>query len=88
MQIGEKYNFREENFHRLLTFAAPMDATPPNFMQKTFTNSHKPQNSQKFLPSKVFRYTVFVGSVVTLLDTIDSPATSGSSYLQHSTWQT
>ena len=41
MRIGEKYNFRGENFRRLLTFAAPKDATPPNFVEKTFTNGHK-----------------------------------------------
>ena len=40
-RIGEKYNFHGENFHRLLTFAMPKDATPPNFAEKTFANSHK-----------------------------------------------
>ena len=59
--------------------AVPMGAMPSNFTEKTFANSHKPRNSRKFSPLKVFRYTVFVGSVVTLLDTIDSPDTSGSS---------
>ena len=39
--IGEKYDFRGENFHGLLACAAPKDATPPNFTEKTFTNSHK-----------------------------------------------
>ena len=34
----EKCNFCGENFHRLLAFAMPKDATPPNF---TFANSHK-----------------------------------------------
>ena len=28
LQIIEKYDFRGENFHGLLTFAAPKDATP------------------------------------------------------------
>jgi len=32
--------------------------TPPNFAEKTFANSYKPQNLRKFSPSKVFRYTV------------------------------
>ena len=41
LRIGEKYDFREENFHELLTFAIPKDATPPNFVEKTFANSHK-----------------------------------------------
>jgi len=27
-QIGEQYNFRRENFHGLLAFATPKDATP------------------------------------------------------------
>ena len=41
-RIGEKYNFREENFCGLLAFASPpKDATPQNFTEKTFTNSHK-----------------------------------------------
>ena len=30
-----------ENFHRLLPFAMPVGATPPNFAEKTFTNSHR-----------------------------------------------
>ena len=30
-RIGEKYDFRRENFHRLLAFAMPEDTTPPNF---------------------------------------------------------
>ena len=40
-QIGEKCDFRRENFRGLLAFAAPKDATPPNFMEKTFADSHK-----------------------------------------------
>ena len=41
-QIGEKNIFHRENFHRLLAFAAQKDdATPPNFTEKTFMNSHK-----------------------------------------------
>ena len=45
----EKYDFYEENFCGLLAFTAPMDATPPNFTDKTFTNTHK---TAKFM--KVF----------------------------------
>jgi len=39
--IGEKDDFCGENFHRLLAFAVPKDATPQNFVEKTFANSHK-----------------------------------------------
>ena len=52
-QIGEKYDFCWEIFRGLLSFAAPKDATLPNFTQKTFTNTHK---TTKF--TKVFCYTV------------------------------
>ena len=48
-QIGEKYDFPREKFRILLAFAAPKDAMPPNFMEKTFANSHK---TEKF--AKVF----------------------------------
>ena len=41
LRLGEKYDIRRENFHRLLTFVAPKDSTPQNFMEKTFTNNHK-----------------------------------------------
>ena len=40
-RIGEKYDFRGENFYGLLASAAPKDATPPNFTEKTFANRHK-----------------------------------------------
>ena len=33
-RIGEKCDFRGENFRRLLAFAAPKDATLPNFAEK------------------------------------------------------
>ena len=32
--IDEKYGFHRENFHILLAFAVPKDATPPNFVEK------------------------------------------------------
>ena len=54
-QIGEKYDFHWENLRRLLAFTMPKDTTPPNFVEKTFANSHKPR---KFSPSKVSHYTV------------------------------
>ena len=53
-QIGVKYDFHGENFRKLLTFPTPKDATPPNFTEKTFTNSHK---TAKF--TKVSHYTVY-----------------------------
>ena len=53
-----KIRFRWENFRRLLAFAVPKDTMPPNFAEKTFTDSHKTRNLRKFSPSKVFRYTV------------------------------
>ena len=40
-RIGEKHDSRGENFRRLLACAVPKDATPPNFAEKTFVNSHK-----------------------------------------------
>ena len=40
-RIGEKYDFRGENFRRLLALATPKDTTPQNFMEKTFKISHK-----------------------------------------------
>ena len=57
-RIGEKYNFHRENFRGLLAFAVPKDAMPPNFVEKTFVNSHKTVKFVKFSPSKVFCYTV------------------------------
>ena len=48
-RIGEKYDFRGENFRRLLACAVLKDATPPNFSDKTFANCHK---TAKFM--KVF----------------------------------
>ena len=53
--MGEKYDFRGENFRRLFAFAVPKDATPSNFTDKTFKNSHKTANF-----TKVFCYTVFI----------------------------
>ena len=57
-RIGEKYDFRGENFRGLLACAAPKDATPPNFAEKTFANSHKTTKFARLSPSKVSRYTV------------------------------
>ena len=41
MQIGKKYNLCIENFRGLLAFAVPKDTMPHNFVEKTFTDSHK-----------------------------------------------
>ena len=61
-QMVENKTFVGENFHRLLP---PKDATPPNFTEKTFTNSHK---TTKFVkPSKVFHWMQdIVGNEATL----------------------
>ena len=60
MGVGQKYDFCGENFCKLLTFAAPKDATPPNLAEKTFMNSHKSHEiREKLSPSKVSRYTVY-----------------------------
>ena len=60
LRIGEKYDFCGENFRRLLAFAVPKDATPPNFVEKTFANGHKTTKFTKVFSSKVSHYTVCV----------------------------
>ena len=56
-QIGEKYNFRGENFHRLLTFPVPKDTMPQNFAEKNFANSHKTTKFVKvFSPESFLLY--------------------------------
>ena len=64
--MGEKYNFHGENLRGLLTSAVPKDATPPNFMEKTFANCHK---TTKF--AKVFSLESFplYGMLFTHYDT-------------------
>ena len=44
--------FEGENFRRLLACAVPKDATPPNFAEKTFANSHKSVKFVKVLSLK------------------------------------
>ena len=44
-QIGEKYDFRGENFRRLPAFAAPKDATPQISQKKLSLIATKPRNS-------------------------------------------
>ena len=41
LRIGEKYDFLRRKLSRIVTFAAPKDATLSNFTEKTFANSHK-----------------------------------------------
>jgi len=53
-RISEKYDFRGENFHGLLTFAAPKDTTPPNFAENTFADSHKTTKSAKVFSLESF----------------------------------
>ena len=52
------YDFHGENFHGLLAFTTPKDATPHISQRKLLRIATKPRNSRKFSPSKVFRYTV------------------------------
>ena len=58
LRIGEKYDFRGENFRRLLTFAAPKVPHPQILRRKLSRIATKLRNSRKFSPSKVSRYTV------------------------------
>ena len=53
-QIGEKDNFWGEKFHKLLACATQKDTTPPNFVEKTFTNSHKTAKFVKVFSLKSF----------------------------------
>ena len=53
-----KYNFCGENFHRLLAFATPKDATLQISRRKLSRIATKLQNSRKFSPLKVSRSTV------------------------------
>ena len=54
-----KYDFRGENFYGLVACAAPKDTTLQISQRKLLRIATKPQNLQKFFPSKVFRYTVY-----------------------------
>ena len=53
-----KYDFHGENFRGLLAFAVPKDVTPHISPRKLSHIATKPQNLQKFSPSKVFCYTI------------------------------
>ena len=57
--------FSRRKLWRLLAFAAPKDATLPNFGEKTFANSHTTVKFVKVFSLKTSRYTVFyVGSLI------------------------
>jgi len=47
-QIGENTIFTGENFHGLLAFAVPKDATPKSSRRKISRIVTKPRNSRKF----------------------------------------
>ena len=51
-QIGEKYDFRRENFCRLLTFAK--ECHVPNFVEKIFVYCHKTVKFAKVFSLKSF----------------------------------
>ena len=53
-----KYDFRGKNFCRWLAFAAPKVPCSQISWRKISQIAAKPQNSRKFLPLKVSRYTV------------------------------
>ena len=58
-------NFRGRKLSRIARFCHAKGRHAPNFVEKTFAYiyiSTKPRNSQKFSPSKVFRYTVCIYS--------------------------
>ena len=59
-RIGENTIFHRENFHGLLTFAAPKNTTPPNFTEKTFMNSHKLAKFAKFSLKSFMLYGIVV----------------------------
>ena len=63
----ELVEFRGENFRRLLTCAAPKDAMSPNFMEKTFVNSHKTSKFVKCFPLKVSCYRILKGGELLLI---------------------
>ena len=58
LQIGKKMQFHGENFCRLLAFTVTKDATLQILQRKLMHIATKQQNSQKFSPSNVSRYTV------------------------------
>ena len=66
----QRETFEGENFRRLLTCAVPKDATSPNFVEKTFTNSHKTTKFvEVFSLKNVYCYTVCVNPLRTVINT-------------------
>ena len=60
LRIGEKYEFHGENFHRLLACAAPRTTCPQILRRKLSRIATKTWNLQKFSPSKVSCYMVYM----------------------------
>ena len=54
-QLVENKIYVEKSF---AASSVPKDTSPSNFVEKISRIATKPQNSQKFLPSKVSRYTL------------------------------
>ena len=57
-----------EKTRGLLTCAMPKGTMPPNFVEKTFANSHKTAKFAKVFSLKVSRYTVIRRLQNTILD--------------------
>ena len=55
MRIGEKYDFRLKTFADCLPVLSK-NATFPNFVEKTFTNSHKTLKVFSLEPLKISWY--------------------------------
>ena len=81
--IGEKYDFRRENFRRLLAFATPKNATSQISQRKLSRIATKLQNLRKFFPSTVSCYKVVQlmknPTPYNLMMTVDQSANSSSS---------
>ena len=63
-------------------------ATPPNFAEKTFANSHKTVTFAKFSPSKVSRYQYVFVHFLRLCTISVSHAYSLLKQLGNNTWHT
>ena len=73
-KIGEKYDFRGENFCGLLVFAAPKNVTSPNFAKKTVANSHKTMKFVKVCSLKSFPLYGSKHLLKTFLDELCEPS--------------
>ena len=63
LQIGEKYDFRRENFRGLLALAMPMNATS-QISRENFHNWPQNHEIREIFSSKVPRYTVIKSGMV------------------------